>query len=65
MLVGLTALMTLIVTTFSVSVEVLVTGGPLGGWPVAVTVSVIDPLLRSAWVAVYVAEHVSVAPVPM
>lgn len=52
MVVGLTALVTLIWVTNSVRVEVPVTGGPLGGVPMTVAVSTTDPLLMSAWVTV-------------
>ena len=39
-------------STGTVTDEVAVTGGPLGGSPLAVAVSVIEPWLRSAWVTV-------------
>ena len=39
-----------------------VTGAPLGGTPLAVAVSLIEPLSRSSWVTSYVAVHVVPAP---
>ena len=39
-----------------------VTAGPVGGVPVAVAVLVTTPAFTSAWVTVYVAVHVVVAP---
>src|SRR5580765_4365811 len=46
----------------TVSLDVAVTGAPVGGVPDAVAVLTTWPASTSAWVVVYVAEHVVDAP---
>ena len=49
-------------TAETVALDVAVTAGPVGGVPAAVAVLTTWPASTSAWVVVYVAEHVTDAP---